>query len=159
MNANVIPQLTDEEVGQYFSEASDSVRRRAPKILHEKGAYLNKVFNFMMNDTYMQPHLHPGDEKIEKMHLISGSFALVVFDDEGQVIDTIVLEKGGRERIDVPAFSWHTYVMLTDEVIVYETMEGIYQPDTWKKMAPWAPQENTPEAVEYLASLKAKVKR
>jgi hypothetical protein len=47
--------------------------------------------------------------------------------------------------------------MLTKEVIVFETMEGVYNPSTWKKMASWAPSENTPDASAYLEMLKSKV--
>jgi hypothetical protein len=44
--------------------------------------------------------------------------------------------------------------MLTDQVIVYEEMDGVYDPSTWKEMASWAPKENTPEAKKYLEMLK-----
>jgi len=44
--------------------------------------------------------------------------------------------------------------MLTKEVIIYETMEGVYNPTTWKKMATWAPKENSIESVKYLIMLK-----
>jgi hypothetical protein len=47
--------------------------------------------------------------------------------------------------------------MLSDEVIIYETMEGIYEIDTWKKMASWAPKENSLDAESYLEILKSKV--
>lgn len=159
MNASIIPSLTNEEKREFLRLANESIRSRAPKIQHDKGDYLNKVFNFILSDSYMHPHLHPGEEKIEKMYLIEGSFALILFDDDGRVTETIVLKKSGREQINVPAFTWHTYVMLTDEVIVYETMEGVYHPDTWKKLAVWAPAENTLEAVEYLSFLKSQVTR
>jgi cupin fold WbuC family metalloprotein len=155
MIENVIPDLSDEEIDQHFKVAGDSIRKRSPKILHEKGDYLNKVFNFILADSYMHPHLHPGEEKIEKMHLIQGSFALVIFDEKGEIKETIVLEKGKKEYIAVPAFTWHTYVMLTKEVVVYETMEGVYDQATWKELAPWAPAENTAEAVLFLEMLKA----
>jgi len=157
MNENVIPELSKEEVTQHFKFAEDSTRKRSPKILHEKGDYLNKVFNFILEDSYMHPHLHPGEEKIEKMHLIQGSFALIIFDENGEVKETLVLKKGKKEYIVVPAFTWHTYVMLTKEVIVYETMEGVYDPTTWKEMAYWAPSENTENAVPFLEMLKTKV--
>ncbi|MEO1944165.1 MAG: WbuC family cupin fold metalloprotein, partial [Candidatus Thioglobus sp.] len=75
-------------------------------------------------------------------------------DDNGEITETIVLEKGKKEFVAVPAFTWHTYVMLTDEVIVYEEVDGVYNPDTWKDMATWAPKENTIECVEYLKMLK-----
>jgi len=150
----MIPVLSKNEVDIYFKKAHDSIRHREAKILHEKGDYLNKVFNFLLRDTYMHPHMHPSEEKIEKMYLVRGSFALIIFDDNGVVVDLVVLEKGQRENINVPAHTWHTYVMMDDEVIVFETMEGFYDPSTWKKMAPWAPEENTDAAHAYLASLK-----
>jgi cupin fold WbuC family metalloprotein len=135
--SKIIPELTNDEITH-----------------HKRGDYLNKVFNFVLADSYMHPHLHPADEKIERMHLIQGSFALIIFDDNGEITETIVLEKGKKEFVAVPAFTWHTYVMLTDEVIVYEEVDGVYNPDTWKDMATWAPKENTIECVEYLKMLK-----
>ena len=157
MTAEKIPELSSDEVSLYFSVAKNSERCRSPKIIHKQGDYHNRVFNFILEDSYMHPHLHPSEEKIEKMFLLDGSFALITFDDDGEVTNTYVLAKGGRESIDVPAFTWHTYVMLTKEVIVFETMEGVYNPSTWKKMAPWAPSENTLEAPAYLERLKSKV--
>ena len=157
MTAEKIPELSSDEVSLYFSVAKNSERCRSPKIMHKQGDYHNRVFNFILEESYMHPHLHPSEEKIEKMFLLDGSFALITFDDDGEVTNTYVLAKGGRESIDVPAFTWHTYVMLTKEVIVFETMEGVYNPSTWKKMAPWAPSENTLEAPTYLEILKSKV--
>lgn len=157
MTAEKIPELSSDEVSLYFSVAKNSERCRSPKIMHKQGDYHNRVFNFILEDSYMHPHLHPSEEKIEKMFLLDGSFALITFDDDGEVTNTYVLAKDGRESIDVPAFTWHTYVMLTKEVIVFETMEGVYNPSTWKKMAPWAPSENTLEAPAYLEMLKSKV--
>jgi cupin fold WbuC family metalloprotein len=157
MNTEKIPDLSSDEIVQYFSVAKSSERRRSPKILHKQGDYHNRVFNFILADSYMHPHLHPSEEKVEKMYLLEGSFALITFDDDGEVTNTYVLAKGTRESIDVPAFTWHTYVMLTKEVIVFETMEGVYNPSTWKKMASWAPSENTPDASAYLEMLKSKV--
>ena len=149
------PQLSEKEIKEYFDLAQNSERRRTPKILHKKGDYLNKVFNFVLSDSYMHPHLHPSNEKIEKMYLVKGSFALIIFDNEGKITESIKLEEGKKEFIAVPAFTWHTYIMLTDQVIVYEEMEGVYHPSSWKEMASWAPQEDSPQAALYLENLKA----
>jgi cupin fold WbuC family metalloprotein len=157
MSTEVMPEFSVEEGRHYFLEAEKSERKRFPKILHNKGDYDNKVINFVLDESYMQPHLHPGHEKIEKMFLVEGSFALILFDDNGEITKVIVLEKGGRESIEVPSFTWHTYIMLTKEVVIYETMEGVYDPETWKEMASWAPLENTQEAHEYLSLLKIKI--
>ena len=72
MNNISLPQISQSELENLLSEARNSPRRRYPKILHEKGDVLNRVINFMLDDTYMEPHLHPGFEKIE-----DGSFLLV----------------------------------------------------------------------------------
>ena len=152
------PQLSEKEIKEYFVLAQNSERRRAPKILHKKGDYLNKVFNFVLSDSYMHPHLHPDTEKIEKMYLIKGSFALLIFDNKGNITESIKLEEGKKEFIAVPAFTWHTYIMLSDEVVIYETMEGFYEPNTWKKLASWAPEESSHDSLSYLKSLKKHVK-
>ena len=153
----MIPSLLEGEISDYFGIANSSIRKRSPKILHNKGDYLNKVFNFILFDSYMHPHLHPGEEKIEKMYLINGSFALVLFNDKGDIDETIILEKGKKESFEVPAFTWHTYVMLKNEVIIYEEMDGVYDPSSWKEMAPWAPLENSLESAIYLETLKSKL--
>jgi cupin fold WbuC family metalloprotein len=149
-----IPELSKKEIESHFLEAKKTSRRRSPLILHEKGDYLNKVFNFILKDSYMHPHLHPSDEKVENMYLIKGSFGLIEFDDKGNINKTTVLNEHDLTSIKVPAYTWHTYVMLSEENIVYETMEGKYEPDTWKRMAPWAPQEESNEAPSYLQKLK-----
>ena len=154
MSNNRMPELSLDDINYYFDLAYNSERRRSPKIMHKKGDYINKVFNFILSDSYMHPHLHPGSEKIEKMYLIKGSFALIIFDDKGNVKETVVLSKGEKEFVAVPAYTWHTYVMLTNEVIVYETMDGVYEPSSWKEMASWAPKENTVGASNYLETLK-----
>ena len=154
MADKIIPSLLENEISYHFALANSSIRRRSPKILHKKGDYLNKVINFVLFDSYMHPHLHPGSEKIEKMYLIKGSFALIIFDDKGNVKETVVLSKGEKEFVSVPAYAWHTYVMLTNEVIVYETMDGVYEPSSWKEMASWAPKENAVGASNYLEILK-----
>ncbi|MDB4877459.1 MAG: hypothetical protein JWM41_3905 [Gemmatimonadetes bacterium] len=114
----------------------------------------NEVFNFILQDSYMQPHLHPSAEKIERIYLIRGAMAVLFFDDRGAVTKVTVLQKGRTEFIEVPAFTWHTYVMLDESVVSYETMMGEYDPKTWKEFAEWAPLENSDKSVAYLAFLK-----
>ena len=152
-----IPNISKEDIKFHFDASRKSERCRSPKILHSKGDYVNKVFNFVLYESYMQPHQHPGPEKIEKMYLVQGSFALVIFDNDGKIENIHILEKDKNEYISVPAFTWHTYIMLSNEVIIYEEMEGFYNPDTWKRMATWAPKENTPEAIIYLKELRTKI--
>jgi cupin fold WbuC family metalloprotein len=157
MNTTQIPKINPSEIKEGINKANASERRRFPKILHNTGDDFNRVINFMMNDSYMQPHLHPGEEKIEKIYIIEGRLAVLFFDDAGEITKTTILEKGGTEMIAVPAFTWHTYVMLTDYAVTYETMMGKYDPLTWKDFFTIAPAENTKESIDYLKKLKEKV--
>lgn len=154
MKSTQIPKLTDQEKKDGIFEAQVSARRRYPKILHNPGEEFNRVINFMMGDSYMQTHLHPGVEKIEKIYLIEGKLAIFFFDDRGEVIRCTILETGGTEIIEVPAFTWHTYVILSEYAITYETMMGKYDPQTWKEFFTIAPPEGLPESIVYLNELK-----
>ena len=158
MKETGIPELSTNEIHEYIQKAASSKRRRYPRILHNPGDEFNRVINFMMEDSYMQPHLHPGKEKIEKMYLVQGKFAVLFFSEKGEMDQSVVLEKGKTEYIEIPAFTWHTYVMLSETVVSYETMMGKYDPETWKTLAEWAPTEDTNKSITYLNELKQKVK-
>ena len=155
MSINNIPPLSDPEIDLGFAYAFESPRRRYAKILHRAGADFNQVFNFMLHDSYMQPHLHPSDEKSEDIYLVKGKLSLYFFDDFGNVEETFLLEAGKRIHVCVPSFTWHTYVMRSEKVVTFETMSGRYDPNTWKKAAPWAPDEQSNGCLEYLSSLRA----
>ena len=154
-----IPKINPSEIKEGIDKANASERRRFPKILHNPGDEFNQVINFMMNDSYMQPHLHPGDEKIEKIYILEGRLAVFFFDDSGEITKITILEKGGIEMISVPAFTWHTYAMLTDYAVTYETMMGKYNPLTWKDFFRIAPEENTAESLSYLNYLKIRAQK
>jgi cupin fold WbuC family metalloprotein len=153
------PNLSLVEIGKNLRMAADSPRRRHPKVLHRSGADLNQVVNFLMEDTYMQPHMHPSQEKVERMHLIQGACAVLFFSSTGSIKDAVVLQKYGVRYIEVPAFTWHTYVILSENAVIYETMMGRYDPATWKTFADWAPSENDFEADNYLRMLQSFVKK
>lgn len=153
MNNLEIPELQASEIEHICNMASNSKRRRYAKILHASGDEFNKVFNFMHHDSYMQPHLHPGHEKIEKIYIVYGKISVLYFNERGECIECTILEKGAIESIEVPAFTWHTYVILSDWAMTYETMMGVYKPETWKSMASWAPSEDQVDAQIYLQNL------
>ncbi len=154
MDVNLIAEMSQDEIDKNFVNATNSYRKRFPKILHSPGDEINRVINFITKDSYMQPHLHPGIEKIEMIRILHGSAAVVFFDNSGVICKSTILKNGGLESIEVPAFTWHTYVMLTDYVITYETMMGVYTPDTWKHLADWAPKEGSEISSEYLSLLR-----
>ena len=154
MNNLNVPFLTPEEINHFLEIAQASPRRRHTKLIHKPGDEFNRAFNFMLEDSYMKPHFHPSAEKIEQIHIIDGKIAVLFFDEKGAINNCTVLEKTGIKVINVPAFTWHTYIILTNNAITYETMMGVYDQHTWKTFAEWAPDELTHQSSNYLKSLK-----
>lgn len=151
----MLDQLTKDEIASYFMRAEESPRLRAHKILHEPGAYENAVFNFMCKGTYMKPHLHPGKEKIEHINVLAGRLVIFYFNDQGEVIFKKSISADDEENlIIVPAYTWHTYLMLADQVLTYETMDGVYDPKTWKHHPDWAPDEDSLQRQNYFDHLR-----
>jgi hypothetical protein len=54
---------------------------------------------------------------------------------------------------EVPAGTWHALVALERGSVFFETKPGPYVPLTDKDFAPWAPEEGSEEAGEYLDNL------
>lgn len=154
MSTHQIPNMTEADLGYGFSKAYQSPRRRYAHILHDPGAEFNAAFNFMLKDSYMRPHLHAGDQKFEDIYLLKGRLALSFFDDLGNVTEHFLLDQDALAYVRVPPYTWHTYVILTDEVVTYETMLGKYDPVTWKQLAPWAAAEGDPDSKLYLDFLR-----
>ena len=148
-----IPKLNNTESYNFFKQALVSHRKRYPFIIHKKGEYFNQVFNFILEDSYMRPHHHPLPMMVEKMHLIKGEFKVLIFGDNGEVLSVYSLKKRG-ERIQIPPFTWHTYVMKQKQNIIFETMNGVYDSKTWKVFPEWAPEEGNIESVKYFDFLK-----
>ena len=153
----MLPIIHSKEIESFFSIAKKSSRKRTHKILHKKGAYSNEVFNFMLKDTYMQPHLHPENIMEESIHIIKGKLVIIFFDNIGKIKSKFSLEKGKLESMKIPCRTWHTYVMLTNKTCTYEQMFGVYNPLTWKIMADWAPKENSEKSEIYLQDLRNKI--
>jgi cupin fold WbuC family metalloprotein len=149
-----IPFLLPHEIEGCLELANSSPKNRYPMILHSPGDEFNSVFNFMKQSSYMQPHLHPAKDKIENIYLVHGLIAVLFFDEHGKNTKCTMLNKPRIDFIEVPAFTWHTYIILSDYAITYETMMGVYNPDTWKHLASWAPIEGGQESLSYLEILR-----
>src|SRR3989304_5407899 len=98
-----IPPFTDREVDEYLERARQSGRKRAPKILHEPGAEMNRVVNVLLRGTYMQPHCHTQPDAVERIHVMRGELVIVFFDEHGHIDRTTAPLGGGRS--EAPASS------------------------------------------------------
>jgi hypothetical protein len=49
---------------------------------------------------------------------------------------------------------WHTFFALEPDTVVFEVKAGPHDAATDKEAAPWAPDENSPDAAAYLQHLR-----
>lgn len=115
-------------------------------------------------DSYIRPHRHARDPKAETLIAVRGLFALVIFDDLGNVQEIV---RFGSERfadsdalsvgVDLTPGIWHTIIALEPGSVLLELKAGPFNPNSAKEPAPWAPEEGTEAGTRYLAELRAKV--
>ena len=150
--------LSAELLGELSSKAQASPRMRQHLNIHrDYEDPCQRFLNAIGVDSYIRPHRHALDPKAETIFAIRGLFALVVFDDEG---DIVRIDKFGTEGlcgnagVELAASTWHTVVALTPYAVALELKAGPFMPDAAKEPAPWAPAEGSPDAVAYLRFLK-----
>ena len=82
----------------------------------------------------------------------------IEFDDEGAVINHIILDrKLGNYGTEIPVGTWHSLIVLEDGSIVYEVKDGPYLPIDDKNFAPWAPKEGMAGCVEFIEDIFTKL--
>jgi len=136
----------------------ESPRRRIMLPVHRSaGEGIQRLLNFLQLGSYARPHLHPAPENIEHVVVVQGAVGFLTFDEHGRVKTAHKLSAGNPAGclIDIEQGLWHTLVPLADDTVVLEIKRGPYCAATDKKFAPWAPEENAPEAAEYLRRLVA----
>lgn len=147
-------KLTDDFLDKASEEARKSARLRINYNFHQLKDPVNRMLNALEPGTYIQPHKHENPDKFEVFLALRGKFAVIIFDDDGNITDTSVLEpEKGNYGVEIPPKTYHTLIALESGSVAYEIKEGPYVPAIAKNFAPWAPAENEKDAQLYLQNL------
>lgn len=153
-------RLDEKLMEATLARARQSPRRRANHCFHAPGDRLQRMVNAALRGSYFQPHRHKDPDKLEIFTVLKGTVAVITFDDTGKALDAALLsadpgDAGNAVRqVEIPAGTWHTLAVLSDEAVLYEVIDGHFDPSTHKRFAPWAPAEaDTREAQAYLDGL------
>ena len=146
-------------------QAKQAIRNRQHKNIHQHyNDSCQRLFNAIGVNSYIRPHRHSIDPKDECLIAVRGRMALLVFDDIGQVEQVIRFGAQANEAqqaisvgVNLPAGVWHTVIAEVPGSILFEVKSGPFNSEQAKEYALWAPEENTPEAAEYLMELKRRV--
>lgn len=121
---------------------------------------VQQLANSIGINSYIRPHRHASDPKSECLIALKGCFALVVFDDQGLIFDVIKFESESHVKndsnygVNISQGIWHTVIALKPDSVLFEVKSGPFNPLQAKEFAPWAPVEDSPEALFYLENLR-----
>lgn len=139
--------------------AAVSPRRRQHDNLHaDTTEPCQRLFNAVGEDSYIRPHRHLVDPKTETLVAVRGRFALLLFDDTGNITAVQPFGIGsGAVAVELPPGAWHTVIALTPQAVLFETKAGPFDPLRAKEPATWAPEEGGAPASAYLRRLRGVV--
>ncbi len=145
--------------------AHRSPRRRQSLTLHlTHDEACQRLFNAIDVDSYVRPHRHQLDPKLETLIAIRGRFVLVTFTEEGEVEEVVHFHTEKYENnlnsavgIEIPEGTWHTIIATEAQSILLEIKAGPFNVELSKEFAPWAPAEEAPEGQAYLLALKKRI--
>jgi cupin fold WbuC family metalloprotein len=151
--------FSTDYLNELTAKAQGSPRKRQHRNIHESYADpCQRLFNAIEPDSYIRPHRHAADPRDELLLAVRGSMALVTFDEQGMVTGVV---RFGTDRnadglavgAEVPANMWHTVIALEPSCVLLEVKAGPFDPNQPKDLAPWAPDEATAAANNYLNKL------
>jgi len=155
MDLNLI-KVSGGDLEKLAERAIGSPRRRTAMPLHEE-AYVGPqaLFNAMMPDSYLCPHLH---NKSEIWMPIRNRMDVILFDDYGDIVDVLNLSQDDENYVEIPVTTYHTVVAHPPISIFFNLSQAPYDPKKAKIFPSWAPREEENEkAQKYLRGLKERI--
>ena len=123
------------------AKARQSLRLRMNHNFHETlEDPVNRLINAMEPGTYLRPHRHINPDKTEIFLLLRGKAALFLFDDYGNITETVIFDPAnGVYGGEIPCDVWHTLCVLESGSVVYEVKQGPFTQLSPENFASWSP--------------------
>ena len=154
-------KIIDEKLlDETREKALKSPRRRMNHNFHDAlDDPVNRLINAMEPETYLRPHRHKNPDKIEFFLVLRGKVALFLFDDQGAITNSYVLNpKAGMFGGEIPADVWHTLLVLESGSTVFEVKQGPFTPLSPENFASWSPAPEDKEGVkQFMDKLKSHI--
>ena len=154
MNYKKTIQLFSKEDSNSFkslkNEADLSPRKRTLKKLHTSHKEeLHTMINVLKKGTYIRPHkhyikTHSGEiiKKGESFLALEGEGKILLFDDEGALVEVIPMKDTEKSMVWIPANVYHTIVAQSDYLIIFENKTGPWKDNEDKFFHANFPDEN-----------------
>ncbi len=130
--------VDDALIDRVVSAALEEPLRRARLCLHSSSQDpVHEMMIALCCDTEIAPHRHM--TKSESFHVIRGLLTVVLYDDEGRVVERIALGVPGGDRpfaYRLGRGRWHTVVVESDVAVIHEVISGPFVEGD-AETAPW----------------------
>ncbi len=137
-------------------KAAGNPRGRQHHNLHQMEEPCHRMVVGLQPSTYVPPHRHLGSDKAETLLVLKGTLGVLIFDEQGRVLDKRVLQAAGESLgVDLPPGVFHGLVVLEADSLMFECKAGPYRPVGDGELAPWAPREGEPGVAEYQRWMRA----
>lgn len=148
-------ELTDDLMSEGLAASRASARKRIIFPIHRtQPAPVQRMLNFMQPATYVKPHIHRGEGACESVVLLTGSLQYVIFSADGDVIRTFRAVAGAPSAVlDMEPDVWHSFLVLEKDTVIFECKKGPYEAMSDKDFAPWAPDEGTDAAADWIRAM------
>ena len=151
------PSFLDQTLFNDLAEkAAGNPRGRQHHNLHQMQEPCHRMVVGLQPATYIPPHRHLSNDKAETLLVLRGKLGVLIFDENGQLLDKRVLLADGESLgVDLPPGVFHGLVVLEPDSVMFECKAGPYRPVGDGELAPWAPREGEPEVAQYQAWMRA----
>ena len=102
----------------------------------------------------MRPHRHPEPHKWEFFIVLQGKIDLLVFDDQGALLQRTAMSGEQARAVEVPPGTWHAYVCMEPGTLALEIKEGEYLPTREQDFASWSPEESSERAAGFVEQMR-----
>ncbi|PSS58167.1 WbuC family cupin fold metalloprotein [Pseudomonas sp. BBP2017] len=138
------------------AKAAASPRSRQHHNFHEMEEPCHRMAVGLQPATYIPPHRHLSADKAECLIVLRGKLGLLIFDEQGAVVDKRVMQAGGDcLGVDLAPGTFHGLVVLEADSMMFECKSGPYRPVGEGELASWAPREGEPGVADYQAWMRA----
>lgn len=146
-------RLIDDQRLDSLSEAAVASPRRRQNFNYHQDLEepCQRLLSAMEPDSYVRPHRHLTPLKPEAFLALRGRFAVLEFDDHGQLLEVALIgPQEPAKGADIAAGAWHAVIALDPGSVFFEAKPGPYHPLSDKDWAPWSPAEGSPDAPAFL---------
>lgn len=148
--------IDQQQLDRLSGQARENPRLRKNLNIHPNDEFCShRLFNAIEPGSYIRPHRHLDPVKDETFVIIRGKLGVIMFDEQGNVAEKVLLEPAGTVALDIPHGWFHSAVSLEPGTIFFEAKAGPYLPLAAAEKADWAPEDTASTAGGYLERLKA----